>query len=266
MESKVLIRRKGKEMSTAQENDKLRGILESLLSSPRGTSGRIIIDAEDEAAIRGALVQESAPAQDEQDFNTRDSDLTVLLNIAADLVRANGNMDLGIHYMEVLGRVEQRLASRPARTDQQPVAFIDPSNLYRFIAGKMPAMTVSLYASGSGLTGLYASPVVQVPEGQSSACLSIDQQSPNYKAGWNACRKAMRKELPEDDTRTLAPWRAVVSRKKSPVGTLRGSAVAYLTLECGHTVQVIGEQAIERNHVKRKRCKQCLAVPPSTGG
>ena len=51
--------------------------------------------------------------------------------------------------------------TRHAQTEQQPVAFIDPADLERFSAGKMQAMTVTIYASGSGLASVYAAPIAQ---------------------------------------------------------------------------------------------------------
>lgn len=69
----------------------------------------------------GSGKAEPAPAQDEQEFNTSDGDLTELLNIAADMVKGvGGGMDLGIYFVTVLERVEERLAARPAQTAQQP--------------------------------------------------------------------------------------------------------------------------------------------------
>lgn len=73
------------------------------------------------ARKKSALSQlaEPAPAQDEREFNTSDDDLTKLLNIAADLVKGNGGMDLGVWFAQVLERVETRL-TRPAQTAPQP--------------------------------------------------------------------------------------------------------------------------------------------------
>lgn len=71
----------------------------------------------------GQAAVEQAAAQDEREFNTSDSDLTELLNIAADMLKGvGGGMDLGIYFATVLERVEQRLATNPAQTEQQPVA------------------------------------------------------------------------------------------------------------------------------------------------
>src|SRR5690606_7562002 len=67
---------------------------------------------------------EPSPAQDEREFNTSDSDLTELLNIAADMLKGvGGGMDLGIYFAAVLERVERRLADLPAQTEQQPVGW-----------------------------------------------------------------------------------------------------------------------------------------------
>ncbi len=44
-----------------EENERLRGLLMSVLNTPRGTSGRIILEPDEEAAIRAALSQQAEP-------------------------------------------------------------------------------------------------------------------------------------------------------------------------------------------------------------
>lgn len=55
-------------------------------------------------------VKNSHQSEDGDHFATEDSDLSLLLNLAGDLVLGNGNMDTAIMFGRVLERVEARLS------------------------------------------------------------------------------------------------------------------------------------------------------------
>src|SRR5690606_5148744 len=68
---------------------------------------------------------EPSPGQVEREFNSRCSDLTERLNIAAVTLKVVGGcMDLGIYFAAVLGGVERRLAELPPQTEKQPVGLL----------------------------------------------------------------------------------------------------------------------------------------------
>lgn len=166
----------------AAENDKLRGILEGLLFGDR-RSGRIVISADDEDRIRGALMQaepvEPAPAQDEREAYSvwRDSNVQ------------NGRTDTNGYHAFKAGAAWQR--TRPAQTEQQPVAC-----RYRLADGADRAWTysgiVTAPADGYDVQYLYAAPVAQTAqqhvayavfaENGDVICLSIWREHPSLVA------------------------------------------------------------------------------------
>jgi hypothetical protein len=56
----------------------------------------------------------SVPKSPDGNFNTGDGELDLLLGLTEDLATGNGNMDTGLWWLEVLGRVKNRLVAAPA--------------------------------------------------------------------------------------------------------------------------------------------------------
>jgi hypothetical protein len=73
----------------------------------------------------GQAAVEQATAQDERRdaFNAADPELNDLLNLAVEIYAEGGNHDSAEYMMELLSKVEARLETRPAQTEQQPVAW-----------------------------------------------------------------------------------------------------------------------------------------------
>lgn len=60
-------------------------------------------------------VDRSAPKSPDGNFKTGDEDLDLLLGLTEDMATGNGNMDTGLWWSEVLGRVKLKLGAAPAK-------------------------------------------------------------------------------------------------------------------------------------------------------
>lgn len=218
------MRNLGAELGAAKaENEKLRGLLEELHPYVRGCSSELwdryhatlsqqadpaetteaftAVDMATAAAQGfrdGQAAVEQATAQDEREFNTSDSDLTELLNIAADMLKGvGGGMDLGIYFATVLERVEQRLSTSPAQTEQQPVAWgafhfggSRSGKLYSHCETEqqIDSYIADVHRSNDSITlrkaPLYAAPIAQTaPQPEQSGWVSAAERVPAENDG-----------------------------------------------------------------------------------
>ncbi|WP_313308705.1 hypothetical protein [Stutzerimonas nitrititolerans] len=133
-----------------KENERLRGLLLSVLNTPRGTSGRIILEPDEEAAIRAALSQqaETAPAQDERwavhaqgpdelyaAFSREDAEqhaaalnaLSMPAGIQVSAIVVESPWPAAEHWKYLAEQERDHVAelrsraTRPAQTEQQPI-------------------------------------------------------------------------------------------------------------------------------------------------
>ncbi|MFP5338433.1 MAG: hypothetical protein ACLGIW_08075 [Gammaproteobacteria bacterium] len=161
---------------TWRQLERVRGLLQRILNTPRGTSGRIIIETDEEAEIRAALSQkaeplEPAPAQDEREA------------FEAEMGYAGRSRDLRNDYVNEAiqhrwegfqaGAEWQR--TRPAQTEQQPVAFANLKEMELCMHRPAEGEWIPVYAAPIAQTATQPELVMPVALGSVNA---------DYDKGW----------------------------------------------------------------------------------
>ncbi|RMI00486.1 hypothetical protein [Stutzerimonas nitrititolerans] len=192
-----------------EENARLRGLLMSVLKTPRGSSGRIILEPDEEAAIRAALSQqdeptdtftavdmataaaqgfrdgqaavEQAPAQDDRepvgwytDDHLTDKSATTYDREVADRWRGKG-------------WPVYELYARPAQAEQQPVSWQFYQDGKWWNGGdRIKDHRKNTEAAGIPVRDLYAAPIAQTaPQPELVMPVALASVSAEYDRGWS---------------------------------------------------------------------------------
>lgn len=223
------------------ENERLREALRSIADLPIDvciTENDYPLSAAKAVAL-GALSQlvEPAPAQGERDSFER-------YRLAGEFCASRGIDDDSEIRPKILDAFcsGYACADRPAQTEQQPVSEV----LWPDEPGRRGGFSqIGHYDDPRLPVGakLYAAPIAQTalpPRMEMEPYQTVDRSSTNYKAGWNACRKAMQGGQVESvaQTELVEALREAVeylsSNKLNSIGS--GSAI-HRTMEAALTAQ-----------------------------